>query len=395
MAEAARGVDGAPAAAAPAVAPPLGLLAELTHRCPLRCPYCSNPLELSRASEELAAAAWGRVFAEAAALGVLQLHLSGGEPTARRDLPDIVRLAVEAGLYTNLITSGVLTDPRQFDALIAAGLDHVQLSVQGAEAASADRIAGFPGHARKLAFARMVRAAGLPLTLNAVVHQQNLDRLPALIDLALALGCGRMEVAHVQYHGWALKNRAALLPTRAQLDAATATVEAARVAHRGRLVIDYVIPDYHATRPKACMGGWGRQVIAVSPSGKALPCHAAEGLPGFDFPNVREMSLRAIWERSEAFNRFRGTAWMPEPCRSCDRREVDFGGCRCQAFALTGDAAATDPACALSPHHALLDLAVREAAESGDDFTYREMGRRAAGGEAHQRPLVAPTAASG
>jgi pyrroloquinoline quinone biosynthesis protein E len=393
MVEAARAVNGAPAVVAAAL--PLGLLAELTHRCPLRCPYCSNPLELTRASEELDAAAWGRVFAEAAALGVLQLHLSGGEPTARRDLPDIVRLAVEAGLYTNLITSGVLTDARQFGALIAAGLDHVQLSVQDAEAASADRIAGFPGHARKLAFARMVRAAGLPLTLNAVVHRQNLDRLPALIDLALMLGCGRMEVAHVQYHGWALKNRPALLPTRAQLDAATEIVRRARESLRGRLIIDYVVPDYHATRPKACMGGWGRQVISVSPSGKALPCHAAEGLPGFDFPNVREMSLREIWEQSEAFNRFRGTAWMPEPCRSCDRREVDFGGCRCQAFVLTGDAATTDPVCALSPHHALLALAVQEAAASGEDFTYREMRRRAPEGGALARPLPVPAAASG
>ncbi|HYZ33296.1 MAG TPA: pyrroloquinoline quinone biosynthesis protein PqqE [Crenalkalicoccus sp.] len=360
-----------PGDAAPA---PLGLLAELTHRCPLRCPYCSNPLELARASAELDAASWGRIFREAAALGVLQVHLSGGEPTARRDLPQIVALAVEAGLYTNLITSGVLTDAARLAPLVAAGLDHVQLSVQDAEAASADRIGGLTGgHAKKLAFARLVREAGLPLTLNAVVHRQNLDRLPRLIALALELGCGRIEVAHVQYHGWAFRNRAALLPTRAQLDAATAVVERARAELRGRLVIDYVVPDYHAQRPKPCMGGWGRQFIAVSPAGRALPCHAAEGLPGFDFPDLREVSLREAWNDSAAFNRFRGTDWMPEPCRGCAHREEDWGGCRCQAFALLGDAAATDPACALSPHHGVLAEAIAEAASAGEGFVYREM----------------------
>jgi pyrroloquinoline quinone biosynthesis protein E len=358
--------------------PPLGLLAELTHRCPLRCPYCSNPTELSRASAELDATTWGRVFREAAALGVLQLHLSGGEPAARRDLPEIVAHAATAGLYSNLITSGVLLDAERLSTLANAGLDHVQLSVQDAEEISADRIGGLQGgHARKLRFAEHVHAAGLPLTLNTVVHRQNLDRLPDLIELALTLGATRLEVAHVQYYGWALRNRDALLPSRAQLDAATQTVTAARAAHEGRLVIDYVVPDYHAKRPKACMGGWGRSFIAVSPAGRALPCHAAESLPGFDFPNVRDTSLAEIWTHSEAFQRFRGTGWMPEPCRACDRREQDWGGCRCQAFALTGDAANTDPACALSPHHHLLDLAVQEAAVAGTDFTYREMKRAA------------------
>jgi pyrroloquinoline quinone biosynthesis protein E len=230
-------------------------------------------------------------------------------------------------------------------------------------------------HARKLEAARHVVAAGLPLTLNAVVHRQNLDRLEQLVELALTLGAGRLEVAHVQYYGWALANRAALLPTRAQLDAATATVQAARVALKGRLVIDYVVPDYHAHRPKACMGGWGSRVMAISPAGRALPCHAAESLPGFDFPDVRTTSLRDIWENAEAFNRYRGTDWMAEPCRSCDRREIDWGGCRCQAFALTGDAAATDPACALSPQHHLLDVAVQEAAQATGDFAWRVMPR--------------------
>ena len=352
---------------------PLALLAELTHRCPLRCPYCSNPVELTRASAELDTAEWARVFQEAAALGCLQVHLSGGEPTARRDIAEITAAARAAGLYTNLITAGVLLDAPLVARLKAAGLDHVQLSVQDAEPAGAERIGGMKGaHARKEAAARLVREAGLPLTLNAVVHRQNLHNLPLLVEIALAWGAARLEVAHVQYYGWALANRDALLPTREQLDAATRVVEAARAAHRGRLVIDYVVPDYHAARPKACMGGWGNRFLAVSPAGRVLPCHAAESLGGMAFPNVRETSLRDAWENSDAFNRFRGTAWMPEPCRGCERAERDWGGCRCQAFALTGDAAATDPACALSPHHALLAAAVAEAGAEG--FRYREFG---------------------
>ncbi|MBO1075540.1 pyrroloquinoline quinone biosynthesis protein PqqE [Roseomonas marmotae] len=362
-----------------APSPPLGLLAELTHRCPLRCPYCSNPLELEQAAQELSTAEWARVFEEAAALGVLQLHLSGGEPATRRDLEAIVAHAASAGLYTNLITSGVSLDARRLGALAEAGLDHVQLSVQAADAATADRIGGMPGgHARKLAFAALVRQAGLPLTVNAVLHRQNLDAMPAIIDLALELGAGRLELAHVQYHGWAYENRAALLPSRAQLDTANAIIAAARPALRGRMQIDDVAPDYHARRPKACMGGWGSSVLVVTPSGNVLPCHAAAGLPGFEFPNVRSTPLRAIWQDSEAFNRFRGTAWMPEPCRGCERREQDWGGCRCQAFALTGDAAATDPACALSPHHAMMEAALEEAAASDDAFRYREMRRQPA-----------------
>jgi pyrroloquinoline quinone biosynthesis protein E len=328
---------------------------------------------MERAGNELTTEEWKKVLTELAEIGVLQVHFSGGEPTVRKDLAELIRHATEAGLYTNLITSGVLTGETKLQALVEAGLDHVQLSVQDAERASADRIGGYRGgHAKKLEFARLVHEAGLPLTLNAVVHRQNLDRLPQLIDLALELGAGRLEVAHVQYYGWALANRDALLPTRDQLEAATATVEAARRDLRGRLVIDYVVPDYYAKRPKACMGGWGRQFLAVSPAGRVLPCHAAESLPGFDFPNVREVSLREAWEDSEAFNRFRGTAWMPAPCQGCERAELDWGGCRCQAFALLGDAAATDPACALSPHHAVLSLAVGAAAGAGEGFTYRE-----------------------
>ncbi len=371
--------------------PPLALLAELTHRCPLRCPYCSNPLRLERAGGELDTAAWRRVFSEAAALGVLQVHYSGGEPLVRRDLEALVGHAAKVGLYGNLITSGIGLDAARMTALADAGLEHVQISLQDADPSQGDRVAGFAGaQLHKRQAARLVREAGLPLTINAVVHRQNLDRLDAMIDLASALGADRLEVAHVQYYGWALRNRAALLPSREQLARATARVEAARARLRGELTIDYVVPDYFAHRPKACMGGWGRRFLNVTPSGRVLPCHAAETLPGLRFPNVAAASLGEIWRDDPAFARFRGTSWMPEPCRSCDRREIDWGGCRCQAFALTGDMARTDPACAKSSDHALLAEACDEAAAAGPDFFYRQFapapGRRAGSG----RPWPAP-----
>jgi len=356
-----------------AAVPPLELLAELTHRCPLRCGYCSNPLELEAAARELDTATWCRVLDVAAALGVLQVHFSGGEPSARRDLEALVAHARALDLYTNLITSGVLLDRARLAALVEAGLEHVQLSVQDSDPASADRIAGFRGHARKLAFARWLGELGVAFTLNAVVHRQNLERLDALIALAVELGAQRLEVAHVQYYGWARANLGALLPTAEQLDAATACVEQARAALRGRLRIDYVIPDFHAELPKACMDGWGRRFLGVTPSGDVLPCQAAQTLPGMQFENVRERGLDEIWSRSAAFQRFRGTAWMPEPCRSCERREVDWGGGRCQALALDGDAAAPAPGCAHSPQHAVVprraETASRDAAA-----TYRYRG---------------------
>jgi len=355
------------------VDPPLALLAELTHRCPLRCPYCSNPLDLQRSGAELDTATWCRVFTEAAALGVLQVHFSGGEPLVRRDLVKLVGHATEAGLYVNLITSGIRLDADRLGGLVEAGLEHVQLSLQDSEPSSGDRIAGLPGAQQaKRQAAALIRAAGLPLTINAVVHRQNLERLEAIIELAVQLGAERLEVAHVQYYGWALANRTALLPSREQLDAATAAVETARAQLAGRLVIDYVVPDYYAHRPKACMGGWGRRFLNITPSGKVLPCHAAETLPDLRFPTVADASLTEIWYRSHAFAWFRGTAWMAEPCRSCERREIDWGGCRCQAFALTGDAARTDPACSLSPDHALLADARREATDATPEFVYRQ-----------------------
>lgn len=353
--------------------PPLAILAELTHRCPLRCSYCSNPVALVRSGDELGTEEWIDILRQAAELGVLQVHLSGGEPTARKDLEAIVAAARGFGIYTNLITSAVLLDQRRVEALAAAGLDHIQISFQDSERGSADRIGGYAGgHEKKRQVAKWVRAAGLPLTVNLVVHRQNLDRLAEMIDMAVDLDARRIEVAHVQYYGWGLVNRAALVPTRAQVVAADAVVTQARHRLEGRAVIDYVVPDYYARRPKTCMGGWARQFLTVTPAGKVLPCHAAESIAGLVFENIRERPLAGIWQDSEAFRRFRGTDWMSEPCRSCDRREIDWGGCRCQAFALTGDAALTDPACGLSPLHAKITaLAEAESAASEDGFLYR------------------------
>ena len=331
---------------------PLGLLAELTHRCPLGCPYCSNPLALDPRRSELDTQTWARVFAEAAALGVLQVHLSGGEPGARRDLVAIMAAAHAAGLYTNLITSAVGVALNTLRQLAEAGLDHVQISIQDSERASAERIAGYEGaFARKCALAAEVVHLKIPLTVNAVMHRANIDHIEDMVALALALGASRVEIAHVQYYGWALKNRAALMPSAEQVKRAAASVEELRHRHHGKIVIDAVVPDYYARFPKPCVGGWGRRSLNVTPAGKVLPCHAAEFIPGLEFWSVREHSLADIWANSPAFNAFRGTAWMREPCLNCSRREIDFGGCRCQAFALTGDARATDPVCHLAPRH--------------------------------------------
>jgi PqqA peptide cyclase len=327
------------------------LIAEVTHRCPLHCVYCSNPLEMQRGSEEMSTADWISVFRQAGESGALQLHLTGGEPLLRSDLADLVRAGRSAHLYVNLITSGVGLDERRLDTLTEAGLDHIQLSFQDVDEASANEIAGAPSHAVKLRVAAMVRERPLAFTMNIVVHRQNLDRIEEMIAFAERSGAQRLEIAHVQYYGWAFRNRAALLPTRAEVERSMEVVEAATRRLKGRLRIEFVLPDYYATYPKPCMNGWGHQQILIDPSGRALPCHAASVIPGLEFSDVREHPLRWIWEDSPAFNRFRDQDWMPEPCRSCDRRARDFGGCRCQAFLLTGNAAATDPVCILAPAH--------------------------------------------
>jgi pyrroloquinoline quinone biosynthesis protein E len=339
---------------------PFGLLAELTYACPLHCPYCSNPLNLGDYSDELTTQEWLRVLAEAKELGVLQLHLSGGEPLQRRDLVEIVRCATELGLYTNLITSGLSLSSHRAEQLRAAGLDHVQISIQADEPALADRIAGTPSFERKKTAARLVKKLGWPLTVNVVLHRHNIDRVDHILSMAAGLGADRIELANTQYYGWAWRNRDGLLPSRAQLERAEAMVRAARGRLGDRMEIIYVVPDYYSRYPKPCMGGWGRRQLTVVPNGDVLPCPTAHALP-LPRTSVREHPLAWIWERSPLFQRFRGTGWMPDPCRSCDRREIDFGGCRCQAFQFTGDAARTDPVCYLSPDHGLVAAAVRAA----------------------------------
>ncbi len=359
--------------------PPAGLLAELTHRCPLGCAYCSNPLELDSRKKELDTEAWKRVFSQAAALGVLHIHLSGGEPAARRDLEEIVAHCAKEGLYTNLITSGIGLTEERISQLASAGLDHVQLSIQDSDARSADRIAGYSGaFARKEMVAAWVTKEGLPLTINAVIHCANISRAGKMVELAVRLGARRVEIAHTQYYGWAMLNRAALMPSLAEAEAAIAEVEALKKRLSGAIVIDHVIPDYHARTPKACMGGWGRRILNVTPSGKALPCHAAETIPDLVFWNVRDQPLEDIWLNSPAFNAFRGLEWMREPCRSCPRKEIDYGGCRCQAFALTGEARNADPVCHFSPHHGRVQeiaavSARRQEVHGNPDYSYRRM----------------------
>lgn len=337
--------------------PPWALLSELTHACPLHCAYCSNPLELTRRSRELTAGQWAGIFRQAAELGVLHTHLSGGEPLLRKDLERITRSAADAGLYTQLVTSGVGLSAERLDALADAGLHSVQLSVQHADPRRSDDLAGHPAFEAKRQAAALVKERGLPLGINVVLHRHNLDALDALMELAVAWKADRVELANTQFYGWGLLNRAALMPSREQLAAAGEQVEAWRERLHGTPEITWVVPDYFSGTPKPCMGGWGAVSLTVTPDGTTLPCPAAATLPGLDAPNAAERPLRWIWEESPAFNAYRGTDWMPDPCRGCERRTEDFGGCRCQAFALTGDAARTDPACSLSPDHAtLIDL---------------------------------------
>jgi PqqA peptide cyclase len=336
---------------------PLALIAELTHRCPLHCVYCSNPLQMMGTKSELATDDWVRVFQEARGLGILHLHLTGGEPVARHDLTELVEAAHTVGLYTNLITSGIGLPEARLAALVDAGLDHLQLSFQDSRDEPANWIAGTKAHAHKIALSHSIRKFRIAFTVNLVVHRQNLDHLEEMIGFAETLKPDRLEIAHAQYYGWALKNRDALMPTREQLESCMHIVEAAQQRLSGAMRIDCVVPDYYARYPKACMGGWGRRLMLIDPAGQVLPCHAAGVIPDMSFDNVCQHSLEWIWKESPAFQRFRGEDWMPEPCRSCERRTEDFGGCRCQAFLLTGDASATDPVCTLAPSHSLVESA--------------------------------------
>ena len=372
------------------ILPPIGMLAELTHRCPLQCPYCSNPLELLKANRELDTRTWLDLFSQAADLGVLQVHLSGGEPTLRRDLEQLIAGLSARGVYTNLITAGVGVAEGRIDAFAEAGLDHLQLSFQGARPVTTARVGNHQGsHEKKLETAHRARAAGLPLTINAPVHRHNIEEVPEFIDLALSLGAERLEIANVQYAGWALANRDRLMPDLAAVNRQSDIVAAARERLAGIMTIDFVTPDYFAIYPKPCMGGWARDAFMVAPDGTVLPCHAAQTIPSLRFERFGDRSLAEIWTDSPAFNAFRGTDWMREPCRSCERREIDWGGCRCQAMAIAGDAAATDPACIKSTAHARMATLVDETRRSntaGDDaFMYRRIGRDFDGGNNRRR----------
>lgn len=357
---------------------PLALLAELTYRCPLQCPYCSNPLELRRYQQELDTATWQRVLTEAARLGVIHVHFSGGEPLLRRDLPDLVREARRLDLYTNLSTGATLADESTLAWLRDAGLDHLQISLLDADAGGNDWLAGAPSFVRKQRAVETAIRLEFPVTLNVVLHRHNLDRLAQIIDLALVWRVHRLELAHVQYTGWAFRNRAALLPTRAQVEMAAGIVDACRPrAEDAHLEIIHVMPDYFQSYPKACLHGWGRAFLTVAPDGVVLPCQTAREIPGLNFPNVREASLEEIWFDAPVFQRFRGADWMPEPCRSCERRTLDFGGCRCQAFLLAGDPALTDPVCQLSPLHHLVEQALQPQ-EQVMPLQFRKYGIKAA-----------------
>jgi PqqA peptide cyclase len=342
---------------------PLALVCELTHRCPLHCVYCSNPQELAARASELSTETWASVFRQAAELGVLQADFTGGEPLARTDTVELVRAARTAGLYVSLITSGLPLDESKLDALIAAGLDHFQLSFQGSTEPIAEQISGTKTHAQKLRVLDWLKSRRVAVTLNFVLHRRNLHQMDEMLAIAESSSATRIEFANVQYYGWAFANRELLLPSRTQLDEFLLKVKAAEERLRGKIRVEYVVPDYYAKFPKPCMGGWGRKVMLITPRGEALPCHAAAVIPGMQFENVKEKALREIWEASGAFNKFRGESWMQEPCKSCDRRTQDFGGCRCQALLLTGDASATDPVCSLSPKRRTVD-AILAAANS-------------------------------
>ncbi|MGA3348499.1 MAG: pyrroloquinoline quinone biosynthesis protein PqqE [Candidatus Sulfotelmatobacter sp.] len=340
---------------------PLALIAEITHRCPLHCVYCSNPLELAAVHSELSTKEWIDVFEQCGKLGMLHAHFTGGEPLARPDLAELIAGARAAGLYTNLITSGIGLSEARLEALVDAGLDHIQLSFQDSREDAANWIAGAKAHAHKIELSRLIREHKIAFTVNLVVHRQNIDHIDEMIGFIEQLAPERMEIAHTQYYGWALRNRAALLPSRAQLEKAVEAVTAAEKRLAGRIRLDFVVPDYYARFPKACMGGWGQRLMLINPSGRVLPCHAAEVIPRMTFENVRQQNLEFIWRQSSSFQRFRGEEWMPEPCRSCERRAEDFGGCRCQALLLTGDAMVTDPACSLASAHHIVEAALVEA----------------------------------
>jgi len=333
---------------------PLWLLAELTYRCPLQCPYCSNPLEIANYKNELNTDHWLKVLREARKLGAMQLGLSGGEPLVRKDLELIVKEGADLGYYSNLITSGVGMDEERVVALKKAGLDHIQISFQASDQELNDFLGGTSSFQHKLDMARAVKANNYPMVLNIVIHRQNIDHIEDILKMTAELKADYVELASTQYYGWSALNVDSLLPSKEQLERAESIAHAYQDQYKDKMKILYVVPDYYETRPKACMNGWGSVFLTIAPDGRALPCHAAATIPDIEFPNVKDHSIEHIWNNSSAFNKFRGFDWMKDPCRTCPEKEKDFGGCRCQAFKLTGDASNADPVCSKSSHHQLL-----------------------------------------
>ncbi|MGD0961886.1 MAG: pyrroloquinoline quinone biosynthesis protein PqqE [Methylomonas sp.] len=345
----------------PDITPPRWLLAELTYKCPLQCPYCSNPLDYINYPRELSTEEWMRVLSEARKMGAVQLGFSGGEPLTRQDLTDLVRYARELGYYSNLITSGYGLSEAKIVELKQAGLDHIQVSIQSSSQELNDFLAGTPSFQHKLDVARWVKKSGYPMVLCVVIHRQNIHQMPQILEMAENLGADYLELANTQYYGWAHINRNALLPTREQFAKAEKLAQAFKEKVAGKMKIYYVVPDFYEDRPKACMNGWGTTFLTIAPDGVALPCHSARELPGLDCPNVKDFSIEQIWNESKTFNFFRGDGWMREPCRSCDEKHKDFGGCRCQAYLFTGDMYSTDPVCGKSPQRGLIDAAIEDA----------------------------------
>jgi pyrroloquinoline quinone biosynthesis protein E len=353
------------------ITPPRWLTAELTYACPLQCPYCSNPLDYAKYQSELSTDDWKRVLTEARKMGAVQLGFSGGEPLVRKDLPELVKHARELGYYSNLITSGYGMTEETIQQLKLAGLDHIQVSIQASTQELSDHLAGTKSFEHKKAVAHLVKKHGYPMVLNVVLHRENIHQMPKILAMAEELGADYIELANTQYYGWAHANRDLLLPSKEQFQKAEQIAQAYKEKVAGKMKILYVIPDYYEDRPKKCMNGWGTTSLTIAPDGLALPCHSARELPGLDCPNVNDYSVSDIWHESKAFNFFRGFDWMKEPCRSCDEKDKDFGGCRCQAYLLTGDMYNTDPVCSKSPDHVVIQQAI-DSAQAFANLTIEE-----------------------
>jgi PqqA peptide cyclase len=340
---------------------PLWLLAEVTYKCPLHCVFCYNPVDYTQYGPELSTEEWLRVLREGREIGCTQLGFSGGEPLMRDDLEIMVAEARKLGYYSNLITSGVGLTEKRIAAFKQGGLDHIQLSFQDSTREINDFISSTKTFELKSKVAKLIKQHDYPMVLNVVLHRMNIDHIQQILEMAEAMGAEYLELANTQYYAWALVNRDQLLPSREQLERAERITNEFRARIGDRMKIYFVVPDYYATRPKACMNGWGSVFVTIQSDGTVLPCHEARMLPGMTFPSVREHDLRWIWYDSPGFNHFRGDEWMKEPCRTCPEKTKDFGGCRCQAYMLTGDAANADPVCDLSPHHDVVTAAVAKA----------------------------------